>query len=104
MVRRAGAIRFAGRDISSLPPHDIVALGLGHVPEGKRLFGPLTVAENLDIGSLPLRKLGRGREAGEARELVERLFPVLRERAGQAASTLSGGEQQMLAIGRALMA
>jgi branched-chain amino acid transport system ATP-binding protein len=104
MVRRSGAIRFAGRDIGTLAPHEIVALGLGHVPEGKRLFGPLSVAENLDIGSLPLQKLGRGKEAGEARELVERLFPVLRERAGQAANTLSGGEQQMLAIGRALMA
>jgi branched-chain amino acid transport system ATP-binding protein len=104
MVKRAGTIRFAGRDISTLAPHEIVALGLGHVPEGKRLFGPLTVAENLDIGSLPLQKLGRGKEAGEARELVERLFPVLRERTGQAANTLSGGEQQMLAIGRALMA
>ena len=73
------------------------------VPEGKHLFRPLTVAQNLEIGTLPLQRLGRKGEAGAARELVFDLFPILAKRAGQISGTLSGGEQQMLAIGRALM-
>lgn len=104
MVQRRGSILFQGREISGLSPHEIVVLGLGHVPEGKHLFGPLTVSENLEMGSLPLRRSNRYAEAAEARELVHSLFPVLSERASQIANTLSGGEQQMLAIGRALMA
>jgi branched-chain amino acid transport system ATP-binding protein len=101
---RSGSIVFGGKELVTLPPHQIVALGLGHVPEGKHLFGPMTVSENIEIGALTLRKYGRGLEANEARDLVFRLFPVLRERTNQIASTLSGGEQQMLAIARALMA
>lgn len=104
MVQRRGSVRFDGREIGALAPHEIVSLGLGHVPEGKHLFGPLTVAENLEIGALPLQMSKRIGEISEARSLVDSLFPVLRERAGQTANTLSGGEQQMLAIGRALMA
>ena len=72
-------------------------------PEGKHLFGPLTVAENIEIGALTLHRAGRQKEASEARALIHQLFPILRDRSGQIASTLSGGEQQMLAIARALM-
>jgi branched-chain amino acid transport system ATP-binding protein len=89
--------------VSQLPPHEIVALGLSHVPEGKHLFGPLTVAENIEIGALTLHRAGRQNEAGEARALIYQLFPILRTRSTQIACTLSGGEQQMLAIARALM-
>jgi branched-chain amino acid transport system ATP-binding protein len=103
MVRRNGSVLFDGRELSARPAHEIVALGVGHVPEGKHLFGPLSVSENLEIGALPLQKTGRHAEIAEARELVYALFPILRERAQQQARTLSGGEQQMLAIGRALM-
>lgn len=104
MVRRRGSIRFEGREISALEPHDIVRRGIGHVPEGKHLFNPLTVHENIEIGALPLHQSGRAAEANACRDMVYELFPALRARAGQVASTLSGGEQQMLAIARALMA
>jgi branched-chain amino acid transport system ATP-binding protein len=104
MVQRRGSISFDGREIGRLAPHEIVALGLGHVPEGKHLFGPLTVEENLGIGALPLQRLGRAKEIADARALVGSLFPILNQRKEQTAQTLSGGEQQMLAIGRALMA
>jgi branched-chain amino acid transport system ATP-binding protein len=103
MVRRAGSIQLGGRELARLRPDEIVCYGISHVPEGKHLFGPLTVAENIAIGALPLHRTGRGAQASEVRELVDRLFPVLRERGGQIAATLSGGEQQMLAIARALM-
>jgi branched-chain amino acid transport system ATP-binding protein len=103
MVRRVGSIAFAGRELADLQPHDIVACGISHVPEGKHLFKPLTVAENIEIGALPLHRAGRGNEAEQMRKLVYSLFPILQERSLQIASTLSGGEQQMLAIARALM-
>jgi branched-chain amino acid transport system ATP-binding protein len=104
MVRRRGSVLFDGRELSDRSAHEIVSLGVSHVPEGKHLFGPLSVSENLEIGALPLQRLGRHGEITEARELVYTLFPILPERARQQARTLSGGEQQMLAIGRALMA
>jgi branched-chain amino acid transport system ATP-binding protein len=104
MVQRRGAITFDGKELGRLPAHRIVELGLGHVPEGKHLFGPLTVAENIEIGALTLHRAGRSQEAGEARDLIYSLFPILHQRSNQVASTLSGGEQQMLAIARALMA
>ena len=91
---RGGTIRFADTDIRSLKPHRIARLGLGLVPEGRRCFPNLTVTENLVAAARP----GRWTLAG-----IERLFPRLAERRGQMARTLSGGEQQMLAIGRALM-
>ncbi len=96
-----GQIRFRGRSIVALPPHRIVRLGISHVPEGRIVFANLTVMENLDLGAY----LRRDR-AGIAEDLkhVFKLFPRLKERRRQAAGTLSGGEQQMLAIGRALMA
>jgi branched-chain amino acid transport system ATP-binding protein len=103
MVRRRGSIQFEGREISGLGAHDIVRHGISHVPEGKHLFKPLTVRENIEIGSLPLHQSGRSAEADGCRDLVYELFPILKARGGQIASTLSGGEQQMLAIARALM-
>ncbi len=97
---RQGEIRFAGRSLVGMKPHEIVALGVAHVPEGRGIFGTLTVKENLLLGA------HRRRDSGIAEDLerVFALFPRLRERVGQVAGTLSGGEQQMLAIGRALMA
>ncbi|WP_145105066.1 ABC transporter ATP-binding protein [Cereibacter sediminicola] len=91
-----GRIALDGQRLDGLAAHRIPQLGIGYVPQGRRLFGPLTVAENLEIG---LMTRGRG---PRVRERVLDLFPRLRERLGQTASTLSGGEQQMLAIGRAL--
>ncbi len=96
---RAGEIRFDGERIDRLPAHVIVARGVAHAPEGRRLFGRMTVRENLDLGAY--RRSDGEVEADVA--MVYDLFPILAERRGQAAGTLSGGEQQMLAIGRALM-
>ncbi len=96
---KAGEIRFDGDRIDRLPAHEIVARGVAHAPEGRRLFGRMTVRENLDLGAYR-------RDDGEVEAdvaMVYDLFPILAERRGQAAGTLSGGEQQMLAIGRALM-
>jgi branched-chain amino acid transport system ATP-binding protein len=103
IVSRQGAIVFEGTDLVRLGAHEIVARGISHVPEGKHLFKPLTVAENIEIGALPLHRTGRRGDAQAARDMVFNLFPVLRQRASQVAGTLSGGEQQMLAIARALM-
>jgi branched-chain amino acid transport system ATP-binding protein len=95
-----GEIIFAGEPIHNLPPHEIVARGLVMVPEGRRLFPSLTVMENLELGAFqPHCK----RKRGDSLERVFNLFPRLRERETQKAGTLSGGEQQMVAIGRALM-
>ncbi|HTQ36377.1 MAG TPA: ABC transporter ATP-binding protein [Steroidobacteraceae bacterium] len=97
---RAGAITYAGERIDALPPSDIVARGLCHVPEGRMVFANLTVHENLLMGAY----LQRDREAiRRERDYVLGVFPRLAEREKQLAGTLSGGEQQMLAIGRALM-
>ena len=97
---RSGEVSFAGERIEALPGHRIAARGLAFVPENKRLFPRLTVADNLKLGSY----LHRGRADREAPlEMVFTLFPRLQERLAQRAETLSGGEQQMLAIGRALM-
>jgi len=101
LVRRTkGCIRFEGEDISHLPAGEIVRRGIGHSPEGRRIFANMTVRENLELGAY----LRRDR-AGIAQDMehVMTLFPRLRERIAQSAGTLSGGEQQMLAIGRALM-
>ncbi|QLE71611.1 ABC transporter ATP-binding protein [Streptomyces rectiverticillatus] len=95
-----GTIRFEGRPLTGVPAHRVVALGLAHSPEGRHIFPRLTIAENLQLGAF-LRK----DTAGIAQDVqrVYDLFPILGERARQAAGTLSGGEQQMLAMGRALM-
>ncbi len=96
----SGNIRFRGIDIAGLPPHKVTALGIAHVPEGRQVFPELTVKENLEIGAyIPSAKAERGRTL----ELVFGLFPVLAERRRQLAGTMSGGEQQMLAVGRGLM-
>ncbi len=93
---REGSVRFDGQDLTRLAPHAIPRLGIAYVPQGRRLFPEMTVAENLRMGLL-------ARGSGPATlERVLEIFPVLRERAGQRAATLSGGEQQMLAMGRAL--
>ncbi len=97
---RAGTIRFDGGSIDRKSPSEIVALGLIHVPEGRRIFPNMTVLENLELGSY---RRARPRRS-ENKERVFATFPRLSERRGQSAGTLSGGEQQMLAIGRALMA
>ncbi|EKE43170.1 ABC transporter [Oceaniovalibus guishaninsula JLT2003] len=94
LLPAAGTLRFDGRDLLSLPPHRAARLGLGLVPEGRRCFAPLTVAENLTVAARP----GPWDAAR-----IGRLFPRLTERRRQPARTLSGGEQQMLAIARALM-
>ncbi|MEY2599079.1 MAG: hypothetical protein RLZZ142_1338, partial [Verrucomicrobiota bacterium] len=97
---RSGTIQFQGESITNLPPHQLVARGLLHVPEGRMIFANLTVSENLRMGAY-LRRDSAG--ISRDQEFVLEMFPRLRERASQLAGTLSGGEQQMLAIGRALM-
>jgi branched-chain amino acid transport system ATP-binding protein len=98
---RAGTIRFAGQDITALPSHERTNLGIALVPEGRRVFPFLTVRENLELGAFKFRK-----EHARVRARMETMFdmfPRLRDRAGQNAGTLSGGEQQMLALARAMM-
>jgi branched-chain amino acid transport system ATP-binding protein len=98
---RQGAVAFQGENLQACPPHDIVAKGISMVPEGRGIFAKLTVEENLDLGAY----LRRDRASIAAdRDQAYRLFPRLRERRNQVAGTMSGGEQQMLAIARALMA
>jgi branched-chain amino acid transport system ATP-binding protein len=97
-ARTAGTVRFRGTDIGALAAHDVARAGISIVPQGRRVFASLTVEENLRIAQ---RK--RGRDEWDIGTVYE-LFPRLRERSKQRAGTLSGGEQQMLAIGRALMA
>jgi branched-chain amino acid transport system ATP-binding protein len=98
---RSGRIRFDGRDLGAMPPHEIVRAGLVQSPEGRKIFPRLTVRENLEIGAFT-----RGDAGGVGQDLdrVWAMFPILKERARQPGGTLSGGEQQMLALGRALMA
>ena len=99
--REATAMTFEGEDIARLSALEIVRMGIALVPEGRQVFGPMTVEENLHMGAYLMR-----RDANKLRERLETvygLFPVLRQRSAQFAETLSGGEQQMLAVGRALM-
>jgi branched-chain amino acid transport system ATP-binding protein len=96
----SGTIRLDGTRIDALAPHRRAALGVALMPEGRRLFGNLSVHENLELGAY----LPRARAAAGTRALVERLFPVLRDRHASRADVLSGGEQQMVAVGRSLMA
>jgi branched-chain amino acid transport system ATP-binding protein len=97
---RSGEIRFDGGSLRDVPPHVIAAMGVLQVPEGRRIFARLTVAENLMMGAFARRDR---KAAAEDRERMLTLFPVLRERLKQVAGTLSGGEQQMVATARALM-
>ena len=102
LPHRGGLIRLDGEDISKLPSHAIVQRGLVQVPEGRRVFAPLSVEDNLRLGSVALPQRSAGGVAAQF-EFVYHLFPRLAERRRQLAGTLSGGEQQMVAIGRALM-
>ena len=96
----SGQVEFRGASIAGLPPHEIVALGVAQAPEGRGIFLNLTVKENLDLGAY-LRRDRAGVDADRERACA--LFPILKERSGQVSGTLSGGEQQMLAVARALM-
>lgn len=101
---KAGTISFIGCDISDMPPHSIVEMGISHVPEGRRIFPKLTVKENLEMGEYIVRsQTNKNKKLKSQLEKVYAMFPVLRERERQMGGTLSGGEQQMLAISRALM-
>ncbi len=101
LTPRAGRISLNGSDITGLPPHRTVGLGVSLAPEGRMLFPDMSVEENLELGASPPRARAQKRDA---REWVYALLPRLQARRGQPAGTLSGGEQQMVAIGRALMA
>ena len=97
---RQGSVHFEGQDISRTPAHELVRAGIGHAPEGRRIFSRLSVLENLQMGAFTRRPT----ESREEMTRVFELFPRLKERISQRGGSLSGGEQQMLAIGRALMA
>ncbi len=101
---RQGSIRFAGQELAGRDAEDIVRRGISHVPEGRQNFGALSVRDNLVVGTYPRRRRATRAEVAADLEAVFTLFPVLRDRQHQLAGTLSGGEQQMLAIGRILMA
>jgi branched-chain amino acid transport system ATP-binding protein len=100
LIPRQGRVVLEGQPLVGIPPHDVVLRGIAHVPEGRRIFNRLTVRENLTMGAY----LRRDDRIAADMDRVYKLFPVLKERISQVAGTLSGGEQQMLAIGRALMA
>lgn len=102
-ARTSGEILFRGEDISKTPNFGLASKGIAHVPEGRRVFATLSVAENLKLGAYGVRKARNAAEARRTEEHVYELFPILAERRKQLSGTLSGGEQQMLAIGRALV-
>jgi branched-chain amino acid transport system ATP-binding protein len=97
----SGEIRFQGKRIDGLPPHEVVKMGIAHIPEGRMVFAPMTVLDNLKMGAYLRRNKT---EIERDLEIMYQHFPVLKERRGQVAGSLSGGQQQMLAIARALMA
>lgn len=97
---QSGKVEFEGKDITRMPGHKIVSLGMAHVPEGRRVFSDLTVLENLKMGAYTQKDKG---VINETLKMIYKRFPRLEERKNQQAGTLSGGEQQMLAMGRALM-
>jgi branched-chain amino acid transport system ATP-binding protein len=97
---KGGTVEFEGKNITKMPGHKIVTLGMAHVPEGRRVFSELTVLENLKMGAYTRKNKT---EAEESLRMVYKRFPRLEERKNQLSGTLSGGEQQMLAMGRALM-
>jgi branched-chain amino acid transport system ATP-binding protein len=104
LAPRAGTVELDGVALHGLPPEAIARHGVAMVPEGRELFGPLSVRDNLRLGAYATPRSGRARRMADDLERVLALFPVLRARLGQPAATLSGGEQQMVALGRALMA
>ena len=100
LAPKSGSVLFEGKDITKVPAHKIVSMGMAHVPEGRRVFAELSVYENLKLGAYTRKDK---QEIAESLERVYKSFPRLKERKNQLARTLSGGEQQMLAMGRALM-
>lgn len=100
LAPKSGAVVFEGKDITKVPGHKIVSMGMAHVPEGRRVFANLTVLQNLKLGAYTRKDK---QEIAETLEMIYKHFPRLEERKNQVAGTLSGGEQQMLAMGRALM-
>jgi len=104
LVRYKGEVRFDGQPLAQVATETVVARGVSQVPEGRQIFAPLTVAENLELGAYLRHRQRRGNDIAADLKHIYELFPRLWERRQQAAGTLSGGEQQMLAIGRALMA
>ncbi|MEM2511206.1 MAG: ABC transporter ATP-binding protein, partial [Candidatus Methanomethylicia archaeon] len=98
---KSGNIKFLGKEIHNIPPHKIVEMGIAHVPEGRQVFPQMTVLENLKMGAFTRRAWSK---MEDTLEFIYQLFPILKERGKQLAGTLSGGEQQMLAIARGLMA
>jgi len=103
MKTKQGYIHYKDRDISSLPANKIVSLGISQVPEGRQIFGHLTVLDNINLGAYLYYKRRNRAEIRERIDQIYQLFPILKRRSKQVAGTLSGGEQQMLAIARALM-
>ncbi|MBF0201573.1 MAG: ABC transporter ATP-binding protein [Desulfamplus sp.] len=98
-----GEIIFEGKNLKGMSPPDIVKKGICMVPEGRQIFSPLSVVDNLMMGAYTMYRKGKKKEAAQDIDMIMDMFPILRERAHQLAGTLSGGEQQMLAVGRALM-
>jgi len=103
LAPRSGKILFDNDQIGGRPAHEIIKKGIASVPEGRELFGPMTVGENLDLGTYSMSPGIRKKVQASRLEMVFSLFPILKERTKQKAETLSGGQQQMLAVGRALM-
>jgi branched-chain amino acid transport system ATP-binding protein len=102
VAKHAGSVYFKGTDITNMPPNEIVHLGISHIPEGRKIFPGLTVRENMLTGSLGNNKLTK-QNVADLFEQCYTLFPILKERSNQLGGSLSGGEQQMLAIARGLM-
>lgn len=100
---KAGVIKLKGEDLSKYPAFQLAELGIMHIPEGRKVFATLTVEENLDLGSWSIRKITSSQQIQKNKDWVFALFPILKDRRKQLAGTLSGGEQQMLSIGRGLV-
>ncbi len=100
---KSGVVRLMGEDLSKFPPHSLAALGMAHIPEGRRVFATLTVEENLNIGTWGVRNKLSAQQIQETKEWIFSLFPILKTRRKQLAGTLSGGEQQRVAIARAIV-
>lgn len=100
---KSGTIKLKGEDLSKFPAHQLASIGISHVPEGRKVFATLTVEENLSLGAWGIRNQANPEELQKTKEWIFHLFPILKQRRKQLAGTLSGGEQQMLAIGRGLI-